>query len=159
VSLASSLTSVTTRSFDRIFFDVGLLPDVHERHRLTRGWNKTVFVGWVGFALALALVGASSQMIGRPAWWADDTRWSGAALVVLILAVFALPTAVALWAFFAGPWLPWLSGAASLLVALLAFTDRDSSPAAALVTGVLALSMLLLSIGSWSGRRANERGR
>lgn len=144
---------------ERIFFDTGVLPDVDERHRLTRAWNTTVFVGWVAFAMALALVGASSQMIGRPTWWADDTRWSGVALVALILAVFALPTAVALWAFFGGPWLHQASTAATLIVGVIALVDRDDSPAAALLTGVLTLSMLLLSIGSWSGRRATSPDR
>ena len=150
---------MSARQLERVFFDSGVLPDVHERHRLTRGWNKTVFAGWVTFALALALVGASSQMIGRPTWWADDTRWSGFALVVLILAVFALPTAVALWAFFGGPWLHVVSTVATSMVGVFAVVDHDDSPAAALLTGVLTLSMLLLSIGSWSGRRATSRAR
>jgi len=157
--VSSEIRDRVGEATDRGFFDAGLLPGIDDRHRLKKGWNKLVFVGWVGFALALALVGASSQIIGRPTWWADDTRWSNPMLVVLILVVFALPTAVALWAFFGGPWLPHASLAASALVGLVALADRDSSPAGALLTAILALSMLLLSIGSWSGRRATARVR
>lgn len=130
-----------------------LLADRGRNHRLSRAWSRVVGAGWVGLTLALASVGASSQVIGRPVWWADDIRWGTIGVVVAVFVVFALCTGVAVWSFLGGPFVPQASIVAGSLLAVSAFVDRHSSPGGAVVTGALAASALLLGIGSLSGRR------
>gem|GEM_PF-967165 len=121
--------------------------------RLTDGWCRTIGLGWFGIAIALACVGASSQMIGRPAWWADDERWGNVVVSILVVAVFLVITFVCVWSFFRGPFVPELTAAAAVFLAISAFVDRDSSPGAAVVTAVLAGSALLFAVAGLSGRR------
>ncbi len=103
-------------------------------------------------AVCLACVGASSQIIGRPTWWADDQRWSRVVVSILVLAVFGAVTFVAVWALLRRPFTPQLSAAASVLLGVSAVADIDTSPGSAVVTAALAGAGLLLSIGAASGR-------
>ncbi|MFZ8901708.1 MAG: hypothetical protein ACO39Y_04405 [Ilumatobacteraceae bacterium] len=130
-----------------------LLADHGHAHRLPPSWSRVVGVGWVGLTLGLASVGASSQVIGRPVWWADDIRWGTVGVIVTVFVVFALCTGITVWAFLSGPFIPQVSAVGGLLLAASALADRDSSPGGAVVTGALAASALLLGFGSWSGRR------
>lgn len=120
--------------------------------RLTIGWSRTIAIGWALMAVCLACVGASSQIIGRPTWWADDQRWSRVVVSVLVLAVFGAVTFVAVWALLRRPFTPQLSAAASFLLGVSAVADIDTSPGSAVVTAALAGAGLLLSIGAVSGR-------
>lgn len=115
--------------------------------------------GWVGLTLALASVGASSQVIGRPVWWADDLRWGTIGVIVTVFVVFALCTGVAAWSFLGGPWIPHVSLAGGILLAVNAVVDRHSSPGGAVVTAALAGAGVLLGVGSLSGRRHDEASR
>lgn len=121
--------------------------------RLTDGWCRTIGLGWFGIAIALACVGASSQMIGRPAWWADDQRWGTVVVSILVVAVFVAITFVCVWSFFRGPFIPQLTTTGAALLAISAFVDRDSSPGVAVVTAVLAGHALLLAVAGLSGGR------
>lgn len=112
-----------------------------------------VGAGWVGLTLGLASVGASSQVIGRPVWWADDVRWGTVGVVATVFVVFALCTGVAVWAFLSGPFVPQFSIVGGLLLGASAIVDRHSSPGGAVVTAALAASAVLLGIGSFSARR------
>ena len=121
------------------------------RSRLTIGWARTVAAGWALMAICLACVGASSQIIGRPTWWADDERWSAVVVSIFVLVVFGAATAIAVWSFFRRPFTPFVSTTGALLLGASSLADVDSSPGAAVVTGALAVAALLLSIGSFSG--------
>lgn len=136
-----------------------LLADRGRRHRLTTAWSRVVGVGWVGLTLALASVGASSQVIGRPVWWADDLRWGTFGVIVTVFVVFALCTAVAAWSFLGGPWVPQASLAGGIFLAVNAIVDRHSSPGGAVVTAALAAAAILLGVGSLSGRRHDDARR
>lgn len=102
-------------------------------------------------AICLACVGASSQIIGRPTWWADDERWSAVVVSIFVLVVFGAATAIAVWSFFRRPFTPFVSTTGALLLGASSLADVDSSPGSAVVTGALAVAALLLSIGSFSG--------
>jgi hypothetical protein len=128
-----------------------------ESHRLVDGWCRTIAIGWIGIAIALASVGASSQMIGRPAWWADDQRWNTVVVTALVMVVFVAITFVAVWAFFRGPFIPEISATGGVLLAVCAFVDRHASPGAAIVTAVLAASAVLLAVAGLSGRQTSPR--
>lgn len=123
-------------------------------HRRTRAsWCRVSAIGWLGIALGLASVGASSQMIGRPTWWADDDRWNSVVLGIFVVGVFAVVTFVVVWSAFDGPYLPSVSLAGSSFLGVVALVDRDSSPGAAVVTAALAASGVLLAFAVSSGRR------
>lgn len=113
-----------------------------------------VGIGWVGITLGLASVGASSQVIGRPVWWADDVRWGTGGVIAIVLTVFAISTAVVVVAFLRGPAIPQVSMVGGLLLAFSAVLDRDASPGGAVVTAALAASAVLIGIGALSDRRA-----
>lgn len=121
------------------------------RSRLTTGWARTVAAGWALMAICLACVGASSQIIGRPTWWADDERWSTVLMSIFVVLVFGAATAVAVWALFRRPFTPFISTIGAVLLGASALVDIDTSPGSAVVTGALAAAALLLSIGSFSG--------
>ena len=121
------------------------------RSRLTIGWARTVAAGWALMAICLACVGASSQIIGRPTWWADDERWSTVLVSIFVVLVFGAATAVAVWALFRRPFTPLISTTGAVLLGASALVDIDTSPGSAVVTGALATAALLLSIGSLSG--------
>lgn len=126
------------------------------RLRLGPGWARVVAVGWIGVTLGLASVGASSQVIGRPVWWADDGRWGTAGVVAVVFAVFAASTGVVVISFRRGPNVPHVSIVGGFLLAVGAVIDRHSSPGGAVVTGALATSAILIGIGSFSGRRPDQ---
>lgn len=127
------------------------------RWRLGTAWARVVGAGWIGITLGLASVGASSQVIGRPVWWADDVRWGTTGVVVLVFLVFAASTTVTLIAFLRGPAIPVVSIVGGVLLAASALVDRHSSPGGAVVTGALAASAVLIGIGASSGRVADHR--
>ena len=108
-------------------------------------------VGWMALALALACVGASSQIIGRPVWWLDDQRFSTSLLAIFLILVFAVPLGVALWSMASGPFVPHVSFLGTVELAVLAITERHSSPGSAVVLGTLAVAGLLLSVASFAG--------
>lgn len=116
-----------------------------------------VGVGWVGITLGLASVGASSQVIGRPVWWADDVRWGTVGVVAIVFAVFATSTAVVTWSFVRGPWIPQVSVVGGLLLGASAFVDRHDSPGGAVVTAALGAAAILIGVGSASGRLSQDR--
>lgn len=121
------------------------------RNRLGTAWARVVAAGWVGITLGLASIGASSQVIGRPVWWADDVRWGTVGVVAMVFAVFALCTGIVVWCFIGGSWIPQVSTLGGLLLAIAAFADRDASPGGAIVTGALAAAAILLGVGALSG--------
>lgn len=131
-----------------------ILPGRAPQQRTIASWCRVAGIGWLGIALALASVGASSQIIGRPAWWADDQRWPAVVVGVFIVAVFAVITVVVVWSFFNGPYLPLVSLGGSLFLGIVALADRNSSPGSAVVTAALAASGLLLSFAVSSGRQS-----
>lgn len=116
-----------------------------------------VGIGWVGITLGLASVGASSQVIGRPVWWADDVRWGTVGVVAIVVAVFAVSTAIVTWAFVRGPWIPQVSVVGGLLLGASALFDRHDSPGGAVVTAALGAAAILIGIGSMSGRLPRSR--
>lgn len=95
-------------------------------------------------------------MIGRPTWWADDQRWNTVVVTTLVMAVFVAITFVAVWSFFRGPFIPEISAAGGVLLAVCAYVDRDASPGAAVVTAVLAASAVLLAVAGLSGRQVSR---
>lgn len=126
------------------------------RLRLDSGWARVVAIGWVGITLGLASVGASSQVIGRPVWWADDGRWGTVGVAAVVFLVFAASTGVVIVSFRRGPTVPHLSILGGLLLATSGVVDRHASPGGAVVTGALAASAILIGIGSFSGRRPDQ---
>jgi hypothetical protein len=126
------------------------------RLRLGTAWSRVVGAGWMGITLGLASVGASSQVIGRPVWWADDVRWGTTGVVGLVFLVFAASTTVTLIAFLRGPAIPQVSIVGGVLLAVSAWVDRHSSPGGAVVTGALAASAVLIGVGALSGRASAQ---
>jgi hypothetical protein len=126
------------------------------RLRLGTAWARVVGVGWIGITLGLASVGASSQVVGRPVWWADDVRWGTTGVIALVLLVFASSTAVTSIAFLRGPAIPQVSIVGGVLLAVSAVVDRHSSPGGAVVTGALAASAILIGVGALSGRCSDQ---
>lgn len=111
-----------------------------------------MFIGWCGLILALVCTGVSSHIIGRPVYWLDDQRWSPFVLVLMALIVTGPALAAAIWSLIDAPWIPLVSGAASIVLAVAAVIDRNSSPGSAVVEGALALAAVLLSSASFAGR-------
>lgn len=130
-------------------------PSVRRTH-LGTAWARVVGIGWVGITLGLASVGASSQVIGRPVWWADDVRWGTVGVVAIVIAMFAASTSVVVISFLHGPLIPQMSILGGLLLGVSAFADRHASPGGAVVTGALAASALLIGIGATSNRRGDQ---
>ena len=126
------------------------------RLRLGSGWARVVAVGWIGITLGLASVGASSQVIGRPVWWADDGRWGTTGVIALVFVVFAASTVVVVVSFRQGPAVPHVSILGGILLAISAVIDRHASPGGAVVSGALAASAILIGIGALSGRRPDQ---
>lgn len=132
------------------------MPSSILRSRLGTAWSRVVGVGWIGITLGLASVGASSQVIGRPVWWADDERWGTAGVIALVFVVFAIGTSVVVVSFLRGPAIPWMSILGGALLGVSALLDRHASPGGAVVTSALAASAILIGIGSLSDRRPDH---
>jgi len=128
-----------------------LIPSVGLRFRLTRAWGRVLVVGWTALSLTIVCVAASSQIIGRPVWWLDDQRFATTTLALWLIAVFALPFGIVVWSLFSGPFAPHLSLVATVELAVLALSDRHSSPGSAVVLAAISSAALLLSVASFAG--------
>lgn len=129
-----------------------LVPKTSVRRHLGTAWSRVVGAGWIGITLGLASVGASSQVIGRPLWWADDVRWGAVGVLVPVVFVFGSSTAVVIWSLFRRRWVPQVSIVGGVLLAVSAFADRHASPGGAVVTVALAAAALLIGVGALSGQ-------
>jgi uncharacterized membrane protein len=132
----------------------GTLPPPRIEHRatpmrLTSGWSRTIFLGWSGLTAALASVGISSHIIGRPVFWLDDQRWAPPVLALVAILVTGPMLVTAVWSYTGRAWIPAVSGASTLVLVASAFVDRHSSPGAAVVTGALAIAAALLSAAAF----------
>ncbi|MFM8848412.1 MAG: hypothetical protein ACKOHN_10255 [Actinomycetota bacterium] len=130
----------------------GLFAQVRPDRRPSPGWAKVLAVFWTTHFLGFLAVAMSSEVIGRPLWWADRQRWSTPALVALI-AIVVLPSFVLVaWSFARGPWTHWLAVAVGVELLGLAFVDRHDSPGAAVVLVVLGAAALLAALASLGSR-------
>ena len=127
-------------------------PDASQHHRLTPAWGRVIACGWLLNMFALICVGASSQMIGRPVIWLDDQRWNAVALTFFVVVACFPLMATALWSLFHGPHVCYISIVPTIILAMLAVTDRHNSPGSAIVTLILAIAGGCLVAGSFAGR-------
>jgi hypothetical protein len=135
-------------------------PRIEHRHtpmQLTAGWSRTIFLGWAGLTCALASVGISSHIIGRPVFWLDDQRWAPPVLGLLAILVAGPLLVTAVWSYTGRPWIPAVSSASTLVLAVSALIDRHNSPGAAVVTGALAIAGALLSVAAFLVRSRSVR--
>lgn len=115
-------------------------------------WARVLAVFWVMVALSVAAVAISSDLIGRPVWWADEQRWSTPVLYALGL-LFLLPSVLLIvLSTLRGPWVHWGSWIVSVELALLAVVDRGASPGSAVVLATLAVAALLAGFAALSAR-------
>lgn len=115
-------------------------------------WSRALAVFWVLTCLGLLSVAISSDIIGRPLWWADDRRWSSSLLYLwgaLCLTPSALLVVLSLRR---GPALHWGAWIVGLELAALAFVDRHDSPGSAVILVVLAVASLFAGVASLAAR-------
>ena len=129
-----------------------LMPSSGQQHRLTPAWGRTITLGWTLNMFALICVGASSQMIGRPAIWLDDQRWNAVTLTLLVVAACFPLMATGLWSLFHGPYVCYVSIVPTITLATLAAVDRHNSPGSAAITLILAIAGVCLVAGAFAGR-------
>ena len=131
--------------------DLGNKATFEAHNRLTPIWSRVMLSGWLLMVLALAAVGSSSHVIGRPVFWLDDQRWTLPGSILMTVAVAIPIAATLLVCYLRGPWVAHLSSIATVEITLLAFFDRDRSPGAAVVLAVLAIAAMLFSAAAFAG--------
>lgn len=115
-------------------------------------WARVLAVFWVMVTLSVAAVAISSDLIGRPVWWADEQRWSTPVLYALGL-LFLLPSVLlTVLSMLRGPWVHWGAWIVSVELAVLAVVDRGASPGSAVVLAILAVAALLAGFAALSAR-------
>ncbi len=115
-------------------------------------WARVLGVFWAMTTLGVAAVAISSDLIGRPLWWADEERWSTPVLYALGL-LFLLPSILStVLSLMRAPLTHWIAWGTGLELGLLAVVDRDASPGSAVVLAALAGAAILAGIASTSAR-------
>jgi hypothetical protein len=115
-------------------------------------WARVLAVFWVLVSLAVAAVAISSDLIGRPVWWADEQRWSTPVLYALGL-LFLLPSVLmTVLSILRGPWVHVGAWIVSFELTALALVDRNDSPGSAVVLAALAAASLLAGVATLSAR-------
>jgi hypothetical protein len=115
-------------------------------------WARVLAVFWVLVSLGVAAVAISSDLIGRPVWWADEQRWPSLVLYALGL-LFLLPSVLmTVLSLLLGPWVHLGAWIVSVELAVLALVDRNDSPGSAVVLAALAVASLLAGVAALSAR-------
>ena len=115
-------------------------------------WARVLAVFWVLVSLGVAAVAISSDLIGRPVWWADEQRWPSLVLYALGL-LFLLPSVLmTVLSLLRGPWVHLGAWIVSVELAVLALVDRNDSPGSAVVVAALAVASLLAGVAALSAR-------
>jgi membrane protease YdiL (CAAX protease family) len=115
-------------------------------------WARVLAVFWVLVSLGVAAVAISSDLIGRPVWWADEQRWPYLVLYALGL-LFLLPSVLmTVLSLLRGPWVHLGAWIVSVELAALALVDRNDSPGSAVVLAALAVASLLAGVAALSAR-------
>jgi hypothetical protein len=115
-------------------------------------WARVLAVFWTLTTLSVVAVAISSDLIGRPLWWADEERWSTPILYSLGL-VLLVPSVVAtVMSLLRRPRLHWSAGVVAIELAVLALIDRHDSPGSAVVLAALAVAAALAGVATLGSR-------
>lgn len=116
---------------------------------LTERWATLFGTGWLLVAICLVAVWVSSRTTGLSTWWLGPE--SQPRSVIVNLAPYLAPVALALGAYWRTRWLPWLGLLGALAVGATALGDAGRVKGYALVEAAAALSGLLTSLASFAG--------
>ncbi|MBU3704084.1 MAG: hypothetical protein FGM42_06890 [Ilumatobacteraceae bacterium] len=119
-------------------------------------WSRLLGATWVLAAIAHGFVSVASRRTGKPLWWVDNNGFAGsmtpvvgAGLVYLVMLV-AFVVAVR-----RAPPAPFVSAAASLVLAACAIVDLSAAPGSAVVALAICAAAMLASLAALAGRAAH----
>ena len=120
--------------------------------RMSVGWGATLGAFWAFTSLGLIAVSVSSNVIGRPVWWADDGRSSPLMIGLLSAIVVAPSAALSVWSFLGGRRAHWWAAVIAIEFVVLALVERHDSPGSSVVLVVLAIAAALAAVASLGAR-------
>lgn len=103
-------------------------------------------------SLCVAAVAISSDLIGRPLWWADEERWSTPILYSLGLVLLVPSVVSTVMSLLRSPRAHWSAWLVAVELAVLALIDRHDSPGSAVVLGALAAAAALAGVATLGSR-------
>lgn len=118
-------------------------------------WRTVLAVGWVALVVCLFIVAGAGEVSGRPVWWFGHE--SDRQMLPVMLVPFVLPLAVIAMAWRGTRFVVAVSLAATLVLAVTAWLDRDDAPGAAAMTALITVAALALSLAAFAGRARRIR--
>lgn len=115
-------------------------------------WARVLAVFWTLMSLSVAAVAISSDLIGRPLWWADEERWSTPILYSLGLVLLVPIVVSTVMSLLRSPRAHWSAWLVAVELAVLALIDRHDSPGSAVVLGALAVAAAFAGVATLSSR-------
>ncbi len=115
-------------------------------------WSRVLAVFWILLSLGVVAVAISSDLIGRPLWWADEERWSAPVLFALGLLLIGPIVVSTVLSLLRGPGIHWCAWGVGVELAVLALIDRHASPGSAVVLAALATAAALAGVAALSAR-------
>lgn len=124
-------------------------PRPHRPGQLTHGWSTAFWVAWAGVGGGFAAVWYSARVTGFSTWWLGPE--TAPRLIVVSLAPFVAPLALAVMGFVGRRRLPWWGMLGAAVTALVAWGDVGRVNGYAAVELSLALGGLLVSLAAFAG--------
>lgn len=118
-------------------------------------WARVLAVFWVAMSLSIVAVAISSDLIGRPLWWADEDRWSTPMLYVLGATLVSPSVLSIAFCLTRNRWVQWGAWSVGVELGVLALLDRHDSPGSAVVLAALAVAAALAGVATLSARVRN----
>lgn len=129
---------------------------IHEADRRVHPvWARVLAVFWVAMSLSIVAVAISSDLIGRPLWWADEDRWSTPMLYVLGATLVSPSVLSIAFCLTRNRWVQWGAWSVGVELGVLALLDRHDSPGSAVVLAALAVAAALAGVATLSARVRN----
>ena len=129
---------------------------IHEADRRVHPvWARVLAVFWVAMSLSIVAVAISSDLIGRPLWWADEDRWSTPMLYVLGVTLVSPSVLSIAFCLTRNRWVQWGAWSVGVELGVLALLDRHDSPGSAVVLAALAVAAVLAGVATLSARVRN----
>lgn len=129
---------------------------IHEADRRVHPvWARVLAVFWVAMSLSIVAVAISSDLIGRPLWWADEDRWSTPMLYVLGATLVSPSVLSIAFCLTRNRWVQWGAWSVGVELGVLALLDRHDSPGSAVVLAALAVAAVLAGVATLSARVRN----
>ena len=129
---------------------------IHEADRRVHPvWARVLAVFWVAMSLSIVAVAISSDLIGRPLWWADEDRWSTPMLYVLGVTLVSPSVLSIAFCLTRNRWVQWGAWSVGVELGVLALLDRHDSPGSAVVLAALAVAAALAGVATLSARVRN----